>query len=172
MSEFTIASFNVKNLIGPEQEYYQFEQYTAEEHAWKEDWLADQLLSLQADIVGFQEIFDEPALKAVIAETDARGAASNADAVPDHSKRYAKKAIFRKLTYRDYGDAALAFAPNANDGAPGERRPGLAILSRFGFEGAPEIIQDLYPSLTVDFLGFASFDCRRNRRWLSRHCFR
>ena len=56
MTDFTIASFNVKNLIGPDKEYYRFEKYTPEEHAWKEDWLADQLLSLSADIVCFQEI--------------------------------------------------------------------------------------------------------------------
>ena len=60
MTEFTIASFNVKNLIGPDSEYYPFQSYTPEEFAWKEDWMADQLLSMDADIVGFQEIFDEP----------------------------------------------------------------------------------------------------------------
>ena len=31
MTEFTIASFNVKNLIGPDQEYYKFQSYTPEE---------------------------------------------------------------------------------------------------------------------------------------------
>ncbi len=143
MTNFTIASFNVKNLIGADQEYYRFEKYTPEEHAWKQDWLADQLFTMDADIVCFQEIFDEPSLRDVIAETDERGIASNADVLPDRSKRYARKAIFRKLAYRPYTDAALAFAPNANDGAPGHRRPGLAVLSRFGFVGAPQVIQEL-----------------------------
>jgi hypothetical protein len=151
MSEFTIASFNVKNLIGPDSEYYRFEKYTPEEHAWKEDWLADQLLSLAADIVGFQEIFDEAALRSVIAETDARGRMINEASLPDRSKRYARKAIFRKLKYTEYGDAALAFAPNINDGDPGQRRPGLAILSRFGFDGAPEVVQDLGTPLEIPF---------------------
>ena len=27
MTNFTIASFNVKNLIGPDQEYYKFQSY-------------------------------------------------------------------------------------------------------------------------------------------------
>ena len=151
MSEFTIASFNVKNLIGPDREYYRFEQYTPEEYAWKQDWLADQLLALAADIVCFQEIFDEAPLRALIAETDARGAAINEAALPDRSKRYARKAIFRKLKYEAYGAAALAFAPNANDGEPGQRRPGLAVLSRFGFDGAPEVIQQLDPAVSVPF---------------------
>ncbi|WP_299192913.1 endonuclease/exonuclease/phosphatase family protein [uncultured Litoreibacter sp.] len=153
MTDFTIASFNVKNLIGAEQEYYRFQQYTVEEHAWKEDWLADMLVRMNADIVGFQEIFELPALQAVVDEADRIGAASNADVVPDASKRYRKRAIFRKLAYTDYKDAKIAFAPNANDGAPGERRPGVAILSRYGFEGTPEIIQELSPELQVDFQG-------------------
>lgn len=152
MTEFTIASFNVKNLIGPDREYYQFQTYTPEEYAWKEDWLADQLLTMDADIVGFQEIFEEDALRDVIAETSRRAEVLNAAAVPDKSKRYHRKAIFRKLSVDPYDKAALAFAPNAADtGEPGKRRPGLAILSRFGFAGAPEIIQDLPEPLEIPF---------------------
>ena len=152
MSEFTIASFNVKNLIGPDKEYYKFQTYTPEEFAWKKDWMADQLLTMNADVIGFQEIFEEDALQAVIAETDNRGIAANDATIPDSSKRYHKKAIFRKLAYAPYTGAALAFAANAADtGEPGHRRPGLAILSRFGFADEPEIIQDLTPPLHIPF---------------------
>ena len=147
MAEVRIASFNVKNLIGPNQEYYKFQSYSTEEHAWKQDWLADQLLALGADIVGFQEIFDEPALADVIAETDRRGAALNDISQPNGGK--ARRAIFRNIKYQGYQNAHLAFAPNSNDGPPGERRPGLAILSRFGFVGAPEIIQDLVDPVEI-----------------------
>ena len=55
MTSFRIASFNVKNLIGPDQEYYRFQSYTPEEYAWKEDWLADQIATLNADVVGFKK---------------------------------------------------------------------------------------------------------------------
>ncbi len=158
MTDFTIASFNVKNLIGPRSEYYRFEEFTSEEYAWKEDWLADQLLSLSADIVCFQEIFEEAPLRAVIAECDTRGRELNEAALPDRKKGYAKKAIFRKLAYRPYGDAALAFAPNANDGAPGQRRPGVAILSRFGFHGSPEVIQELLPPVDIPFQELSGAD--------------
>lgn len=151
MTRFTIASFNVKNLIGADQEYYKFEKYTPEEHAWKEDWLADQLLTMDADIVGFQEIFDEDALRMLIDETDRLGILSNEASIPDRSKRYARKAIFRKLAFTPYADAALAFAPNANDGKPGHRRPGVAILSRYGFKGQPEVLQELDEPLHIPF---------------------
>ncbi|OBY28731.1 endonuclease/exonuclease/phosphatase family protein [Leisingera sp. JC1] len=150
MTRFTIASFNVKNLIGPEREYYRFQSYTPEEYAWKADWMADQLLTLNADIVGFQEVFEEAPLRQVIAETDRRGEEANAASIPDTTKRYHRKAIFRKLAYGSYSEAELAFAPNLNDtGEPGKRRPGLAVLSRFGFEGEPEVIQDLAQPLDI-----------------------
>jgi predicted extracellular nuclease len=61
MTDVTIASFNVKNLIGADSEYYRFQSYTPEEYAWKEAWLADQIVTMDADVVGFQEIFDEGA---------------------------------------------------------------------------------------------------------------
>lgn len=151
MDRVTIASFNVKNLIGAEKEYYKFQIYTPEEHAWKEAWLADQLVTMDADVVGFQEIFEESALRAVIGQADEIGEESNEGVIPDLSKRYRKKAIFRKLKYTGYRDAALAFAPNLNDGSAGNRRPGVAILSRFGFVGAVEVIQHLPEPLDIDF---------------------
>ncbi|MEM6596086.1 MAG: endonuclease/exonuclease/phosphatase family protein [Pseudomonadota bacterium] len=153
MTDFTIASFNVKNLIGAEKEYYRFQKYTVEEHAWKEDWLAEMLVTMNADIVCFQEIFEEAALQDVVDAADAIGLASNEAVIPNASKRYRKRAIFRKLAYDDYREAALAFAPNASDGEPGQRRPGLAILSRFGFAEPPEVIQELTPEMQVDFSG-------------------
>ncbi len=152
MTRFTIASFNVKNLIGPDKEYYEFQSYTPEEYAWKEDWMAQQMFSMDADIIGFQEIFEEEALQAVIAETDRIGRESNDAVLPSKTKSYRKKAIFRKLSYAPYTDAKLAFAPNANDtGQPGRRRPGVAILSRYGFVGTPETIQVLDTPLKIPF---------------------
>lgn len=151
MTQFTIASFNVKNLIGPDQEYYKFESYTPEEYAWKQSWLAEQVMTMNADVVGFQEVFDAGALQAVIDEADAAGMEANEANVPDRSKKYARKAIFMKLAYAPYTKATLAFAPNANDGGPGQRRPGVAILSKTGFVGEPEIIQDLTEPVIVPF---------------------
>ncbi len=151
MNRFTIASFNVKNLIEADQEYYRFEQYTPEEYAWKRAWLADQLLTMNAHVVCFQEIFTEAALRDVIIETDELGQEANEAVIPDRSKKYARKAIFRKLAFEPYTEAALTFAPNSFDGGPGQRRPGVAILSRFGFVGAPEVLQDLPEPLDIPF---------------------
>ncbi|NRB01939.1 MAG: endonuclease/exonuclease/phosphatase family protein [Rhodobacteraceae bacterium] len=153
MTDFTIASFNVKNLIGPDQEYYTFQSYTPEEYAWKVDWLAEQIQTMNADIVGFQEIFEESALRDVIAQADVEGMAGNEDHIPGCNKRYRRKAIFAKLAYHPYTDAALAVAPNINDGGPGARRPGLAILSRLGFAEPPVVLQDLETPVDIPFSG-------------------
>lgn len=151
MTDFTLATFNVKNLIGPEEEYYRFQTYTAEEFAWKKDWLADQLLTLNADVICFQEIFDEDALREVVAEANRRGAELNAAAIPDRSKSYHRKAIFRRLRFDPYPLQNLRFAPNLFDGEPGHRRPGLAILSRTGFVGNVATVQDLATPLVLEF---------------------
>ena len=149
MTRFTIASFNVKNLIGPEREYYRFQTYTPEEYAWKKDWMAEQVLKMNADILCLQEVFEEEALRDVMAEADRLGTEGNDATIPDKSKGYHKKAIFQKLAYTPYTDAALAFAPNVNDGAPGQRRPGLAVISRLGFAAPPEVIQQLPVPLVI-----------------------
>ena len=107
MTNLKIATFNVKNLIGPEQEFYRFERYTEEEYAWKKNWLARQLLTLNADVVCFQEIFDEEALWDVISETNRRGEQLNEVVLPGEHKSYRGKAIFDKLGYFPYQRADL-----------------------------------------------------------------
>ena len=158
MTRFTIASFNVKNLIGPDQEYYRFQSYTPEEHAWKVDWLSEQVQTLNADVICFQEIFEEAALADVIRHANAEGAAGNAAHLPGPHKRYRRKAIFSKLAYTPYDLSGLAFAPNASDGAPGARRPGVAILSRFGFVEPPQVLQDLSEPVEIALGGLAEGD--------------
>ncbi len=151
MTDFTIATFNVKNLIGADKEYYRFEQYTPEEYAWKRDWLTEQLVSMNADVVCLQEVFERDALADVLRETNKRGGELNKDVIPSPKARYARKAIFKKLAVDPYPFEGMAFAPNLNDGEPGQRRPGLAILSRFGFVGEPEVVQDLDQPLDIEF---------------------
>ena len=151
MREFKVATFNVKNLIGADSEYYAYESYTPEEFAWKKNWLARQLLKLDADIVCFQEIFDEKALWEVIEETNRLGEELNAVVLPDETKRYKKRAIFRRLSFTPYERNQLRMSQNANDGEPGKRRPGLAILSRFGFKGSVKTTQVLKNPLKIVF---------------------
>lgn len=141
---FTIATFNVKNLISPDRVYYPFESLTPEAYAWKRDWTSDQLLQMDADIVGFQEIFDEASLRDVVGECDAKGAEVNAFAQPAGDKRYRRRALYRNLEYHAYGpDLNLVFAANMHAREEdGRRRPGVAVLSRFPVVQA-DAVQDL-----------------------------
>lgn len=66
---FRVGTFNVLNLILPNQTYYGKDKYTDEQYAKKISWLAQQLDDMQVDIVGFQEVFSEDALKDVLQKT-------------------------------------------------------------------------------------------------------
>jgi endonuclease/exonuclease/phosphatase family metal-dependent hydrolase len=141
---FTVATFNVKNLIRADTVYYPFEYLTPEAYAWKCDWLSDQLLQMDADIVGFQEIFDETSLRDVVAECDEKGIEVNDFAQPTQDKKYRRRAIYRNLKYLPYGpELQLAYAPNMHSREEdGRRRPGVAVLSRHPILSA-EAVQDL-----------------------------
>lgn len=141
---FKIATFNVKNLIRPDTVYYTFEYLTAETYAWKRDWLSGQLLEMNADIVGFQEIFDEGSLRDVITDCDRKGGEINTLSQPGRDSHYRKRAIYRNLKYTAYGeDLHLAYAPNMHSvEEDGRRRPGVALLSRFPIVEAGAV-QDL-----------------------------
>lgn len=130
---FSIATFNVKNLISPDKVYYPFEYLTPEAYAWKRDWLSDQLLQMDADIVGFQEIFDAESLTDMVAECDEKGVEINEMSQPGRDKRYRRWALYRNLKYTPYGKTPnLVVAPNMhNVEQDGRRRPGVALLSRF-----------------------------------------
>ena len=61
-----VATFNLYNLVSPNVTYYGRNQYSSEEYAKKTGWIAGQLERMNADIVGFQELFHEDALKDVL----------------------------------------------------------------------------------------------------------
>lgn len=63
MQRFRVATFNLFNLVLPETTYYGRRRYTQEEYRRKLDWVAGQLRHMDADLVGFQEVFHEAALR-------------------------------------------------------------------------------------------------------------
>jgi predicted extracellular nuclease len=62
---FSIATFNVENLIGAGKPIYNAPKprYSADEWRAKSAWVREQLLRMNADVVGFQEVFEEQALR-------------------------------------------------------------------------------------------------------------
>ncbi len=65
-SKFRVGTFNLNNLALPEFQFYHDEGYSPDEFRRKRRWTAQQLDRMNADIVGFQEIFQKDALQQVL----------------------------------------------------------------------------------------------------------
>lgn len=82
--ELRFATFNVCNLAPPGMIFYpNLPPYTAEEYETKIGWIARQLDTLDADVIGFQEIFSQAALKDVLARSVKYRDAQHAGIDPD-----------------------------------------------------------------------------------------
>ncbi len=66
---FKVGTFNLCNLVLPNTLFYDRERYSTEDYAKKKLWIAGQLDRMQADIVGFQEVFHEEALREVLKQS-------------------------------------------------------------------------------------------------------
>lgn len=109
---FSVASFNVRNLISADVTYYGDESYSPDRYRQKIGWLANQLLDMNADVVALQEVFDEASVKDLVA--------AYGELVGERlSARSAGKARYKHVRY----------VPNVN-GTADDPRPGLAIISR------------------------------------------
>jgi predicted extracellular nuclease len=87
--EIRFATFNVFNLAPPGVQLYEnLAPLTHEEYEAKADWTAQQLDQLDADVVGFQEIFSQAALRDVLSRTRKYKDAIHAGFDPDpHATR-------------------------------------------------------------------------------------
>ncbi len=60
---FTIGTFNLRNLALPHVSIYKDLCYTEQEYRSKVSWSAEQLKRMNADVIAFQECFNEEALQ-------------------------------------------------------------------------------------------------------------
>ncbi|RJG02098.1 endonuclease/exonuclease/phosphatase family protein [Noviherbaspirillum sedimenti] len=68
--EIRFATFNVCNLAPPGMTFYDnLPPYTPEEYEAKLNWLAHKIDEIDADVIGFQEIFSQSCLRTVLART-------------------------------------------------------------------------------------------------------
>ncbi|MDO9096252.1 MAG: endonuclease/exonuclease/phosphatase family protein [Rubrivivax sp.] len=68
-----VATANVLNLALPGQLFYEGQDaYSAQEHERKLSWLGGMVARLNADVMGFQEVWHEAALKAAVARSGLR----------------------------------------------------------------------------------------------------
>lgn len=73
VSRFKIGTFNLLNLVLPGVPFYGFQKYTEAEYLAKKGWIRRQLEDMNADILGFQEVFHTAALRAILSETAGYG---------------------------------------------------------------------------------------------------
>ena len=65
-SNIKVGTFNTYNLVLPGVIYYTNRKYSQIDYDRKVTWLAEQLRRMDADVVGFQEVFNEAALQEVV----------------------------------------------------------------------------------------------------------
>ncbi len=74
MARIKVGTFNVLNLALPGQVTYPNDTpYTDDEYKAKIGWIGDQLKKMGADVIGFQEVWHEDALKAAVAAGQSEG---------------------------------------------------------------------------------------------------
>ena len=98
--EIRFATFNVYNLAPPGAKLYDnLLPLTAAEYEAKLDWTARQLDLLDADVIGFQEVFAQPVLDQVLARTRRYRAAQHAgfDADPGNGRLTPGVALVSRL---------------------------------------------------------------------------
>lgn len=113
--EIRFATFNVCNLALPGMKCYDnLEPYTAAEYEAKISWLARQIDLLDADVIGFQEIFSQAALKDVLARSLRYRDAQHAgfDPAPQAGRLTPSVALVSRLPLAAAATACIDFPRN------------------------------------------------------------
>jgi endonuclease/exonuclease/phosphatase family metal-dependent hydrolase len=72
---FRVGTFNLYNLALPEIPFYNGRRYTPDQYELKIQWIVEQLKRMNADVVGFQEIFHPQALQGALEASGIYGGA-------------------------------------------------------------------------------------------------
>jgi endonuclease/exonuclease/phosphatase family metal-dependent hydrolase len=70
--KWRVGTFNLFNLVLPGTPYYGEQVYDRETYDQKIAWIAGQLRAMEADVVGFQEVFHEAALREALSTAGGR----------------------------------------------------------------------------------------------------
>jgi len=123
--EVRFATFNTFNLAPPGMRCYEnLDPCTPEEYEAKLEWTARQIDLLNADVIGFQEIFSQATLKDVLARTRRYRDAVHLgfDPDPDAPRLTPSVALVSRLPVLSHGHAMSLF-PDSVAMPPGSRDP-------------------------------------------------
>lgn len=110
-----VGTFNTYNLASPNIEFHHSKVYDNDEYEKKKGWIADQLRTMECDIVGFQEVLHKDALGDAIAESGLYDGAPwhfVQNTSPDGKMVYPGNGFVSRLpvkevrTYRDFPERA------------------------------------------------------------------
>jgi predicted extracellular nuclease len=118
--EIRFATFNVCNLAPPGMQFYDnVVPFTPAEYEAKVAWIAQQMDTLNADVIGFQEIFSQAALKDVLAKTKNYQQAHHAGIDPDPALRLTPSvALVSKLPFAAPASVTTDFPRNLSINIP------------------------------------------------------
>lgn len=131
--EIRFATFNVCNLAPPGAKLYDnLEPLTPAGYEAKANWIAQQLDQLDADVIGFQEIFSQAALRDVLSRTRKYRDALHAGVDPDpHAQRLTPSvALVSRLPLAGTPGTYASFPPDVpcDSGSPDSDRFARAPL--------------------------------------------
>lgn len=145
--EIRFATFNVFNLAPPGAKLYDnLVPFTEQEYHAKVDWIARQIDLLGADVIGFQEVFSQAALREVLARTRHYRDALHLghDPEPGADKLTPSVALVSRLPVAAGSGTSLKHFPPGIEMPAGSRDP--TRFTRAPLHAAIEVS----PDLTVD----------------------
>jgi endonuclease/exonuclease/phosphatase family metal-dependent hydrolase len=142
-----LASCNVLNLASPGRLFYSNQDiYSADDYARKIDWLGAQVRRLNADVIAFQEVWDEAALRDAIAASGLRyphvgapGAEQGALGTPCVALA-SRWPVVEVTSHRDFEPAQFVAVPELGEHRAFERPILEALLEMPGGRGTMRVL--------------------------------
>ena len=154
-----LASCNALNLASPGRLFYDNQDpYSADEYARKIDWLGVQIRRLNADVIAFQEVWDEAALRDAVAASGLRYphlAAPGAEAGASGTPRVgiASRWPVRELvSHREFAPAQIVAVPDIGEQRAFERPILEALVEMPGSRGTLRVLVAHLKSTRPKFL--------------------
>ena len=142
-----LATCNVLNLASPGRRFYENQDpYSTDEYARKIDWLGAQIRRLGADVIAFQEVWDEAALRDAVAASGLRYAHVAAPGAEQGAQGTPRLAIasrwpVREMTsHRNFAAAQFLPVPDLDEHRAFERPVLEALIDMPGERGTMRVL--------------------------------
>ena len=142
-----LATCNVLNLASPGRLYYDNQEaYGADEYARKIEWLGAQVRRLNADVIAFQEVWDEAALRDAVAASGLRYphvAAPGAERGASGTPRLAiasRWPVRELISHREFAPAQWVAVPELGEHKAFERPILEALIELPGERGTMRVL--------------------------------